>query len=120
MPVPLHPRRLRERGFNPAALIAREFARETGARLAPRALLRLRDTPSQTGLGRAARRRNVEGAFACRPGVSLGAPGSSTPAGAIWLVDDVVTTRSTLDASARALRKAGAQQIAAVCLARTR
>jgi len=112
VPVPLHPRRLRERGFNPAALIARELARETGAHFAPRALVRLRDTPSQTGLDRAGRRRNVEGAFACRKGLWL--PDS------LWLVDDVVTTRSTLEASARALRRAGAKRIAAVCLARAR
>ncbi len=111
VPVPLHSRRLRERGFNPAALIARELARTTGAHFEPRLLVRRRYTPSQTGLGREARRRNVEGAFACQPGFAF--PGS------IWLVDDVVTTRSTLEASGQALRDAGAEQVAAVCLART-
>ena len=111
VPVPLHSRRLRERGFNPAALIARELARETDAHFVAHALVRHRDTPSQTGLGRAARRRNVKGAFTCRPGIALAA--------SIWLVDDVVTTRSTLEASGQALRNAGAKQVAAVCLART-
>jgi predicted amidophosphoribosyltransferase len=110
--VPLHPRRLRERGFNPAALIARELARATGAKFVPRALVRLRDTPSQTGLGRVRRRRNVAGAFACRKGVCV--PES------LWLVDDVVTTRSTLEEGARVLRRDGAKRIAAVCLARAR
>ena len=112
VPVPLHRRRLRERGFNPAALIARELARLSGAHFSARTLVRLRDTPSQTGLGRRARQRNVAGAFACRPGIAL--PDS------IWLVDDVVTTRSTLEACGRALRKAGALRIVGVCLARTR
>ena len=113
VPVPLHPRRLRERGFNPASLIAREMASATGARFEPRALLRIRDTPSQTGLGRVARRRNVAGAFAMRPGTSQAPPDS------IWLVDDVVTTRSTLEASAQPLKQFGANRITAVCLAQT-
>jgi ComF family protein len=115
VPVPLHPRRLRERGFNPAALIARELARATGARCAPRALLRVRDTSSQTGLGRDARRRNVAGAFIARPAACPVRPDSAS----IWLVDDVVTTRSTLVASAQPLRELGAGQITAVCLAQT-
>ena len=113
VPVPLHPRRLRERGFNPAALIARELVSATGARFAPRALVRIRDTPSQTGLGRDARRRNVTGAFIVRPGTS------SAPPRSIWLVDDVVTTRSTLEACAQPLVEYGASQITAVCLAQT-
>jgi ComF family protein len=113
VPVPLHPQRLHERGFNPAALIARELARATGARFEPRALARIRDTPSQTGLGREARRRNVAGAFIVRPGTS------SAPPESVWLVDDVVTTRSTLEASAQPLTEFGASRITAVCLAQT-
>ena len=112
VPVPLHSRRLRARGFNPAALIARQLAQATNARFIPRALLRLRDTPTQTGLGRTARRRNVAGAFAYRP--------CFPPPDSVWLVDDVVTTRATLEASGRALRRAGARRISAVCVARTR
>ncbi len=107
VPVPLHPRRLRERGFNPAALLARCAARAIGARHAPVLLARLRDTPSQTGLSRNARRRNVAGAFAAR---------RAAPA-RVWLVDDVVTTGSTLGAAAQALRRAGAREVVAVCLA---
>ena len=57
VPVPLHPRRLQQRGFNPAALIGRELAKETGARFEPRLLIRVRETTSQTGLGRAERLR---------------------------------------------------------------
>jgi ComF family protein len=107
VPVPLHARRLRERGFSPASLLARALAREAGVRCAPVLLARLRDTPSQTGLSRAARRRNVAGAFEAK------AP--SPPR--VWLVDDVVTTGSTLLHAARALRRAGAREITGVCLA---
>jgi ComF family protein len=107
VPVPLHPRRLRARGFSPAALLARACAREVRARFAPVLLARLRDTPSQTGLARGARRRNVAGAFQAR---------AAAPA-RVWLVDDVVTTGSTLSEAARALRRAGAREVIGVCLA---
>jgi ComF family protein len=106
-PVPLHPRRLRERGFNPAALLARALAREAQAPWAPALLWRLRDTPSQTQLTRVQRRRNVAGAFAARRAC----------AGRIWLVDDVATSGSTLCAAAAALRDAGAREVVGVCLA---
>jgi ComF family protein len=109
VPVPLHPRRLRARGFNPAALLARDVARELALRCDPVALVRLRDTPSQTGLGRPARRRNVRGAFRARRELP----------DCIWLVDDVLTTGSTLAEAARALRKAGASRVVGVCAAWT-
>jgi len=69
----------------------------------------VRDTPSQTGLDRRARRRNVRGAFAPRRQV----------APLVWLVDDVVTTGSTLAEAARALRRAGATHVVGVCAAYT-
>ena len=109
VPVPLHPRRLRARGFNPALAVARAVARSARARVAPTALERLRDTPSQTGLDAAGRRRNVRGALHAR--------GPVPPR--IWLVDDVVTTGATLREAARALRRAGAESVIAVCAART-
>jgi len=109
VPVPLHPRRLRARGFNPACQLARDVAREACVPLAPTALVRLRDTPSQTGLDRPARARNVRHAFEARRPVPM----------RIWLVDDVVTTGATLSEAARALRRAGARHITAVCAART-
>lgn len=107
IPIPLHPRRLRERGFNPAALLAKCAARAIRAHCDPVLLARLRDTPSQTGLSRSARRLNVTDAFAAR----------RTPPARVWLVDDVVTTGSTLAAAARALRRAGAREVVGVCLA---
>ena len=112
VPVPLHPRRLRARGFNPAAILARALARDLRSRSDPVALRRLRDTPSQTGLQRRERQRNVRRAFVARDGLRLPAR--------VWLVDDVVTTGSTLAEAARAMRRAGARTIVGVCAARTR
>jgi len=109
VPVPNHPRRLRARGFNPASELAAAIAAREKLRLAAHRLERVRDTPSQTGQGRAARRRNVRGAFRAR--------GPLPPR--IWLVDDVVTTGSTLAEAARALRRAGARSIVGICAART-
>jgi ComF family protein len=109
VPVPLHPRRLRARGFNPAALLGRSAARVAGARFSAHCLRRVRDTPSQTGLDRQARRRNVTGAFAS----------SAAPEACVWLVDDVVTTGATLSECARVLRRSGARRIVGVCVART-
>ena len=108
IPIPLHPRRLRARGFNPAGRLARSLARSRGLRFDPVALVRCRDTESQTGLSAAARRRNVAGAF-----VGTG----RVPRGTIWLVDDVVTTGSTLEAAARALRREGGTRVIGVAAA---
>lgn len=109
VPVPNHPRRLRARGFNPASELAAAIASRAQLRVGVQLLERIRDTPSQTGQGRVARRRNVRGAFCARGPV---------PA-RIWLVDDVVTTGSTLGEAARALRRAGARFIVGICVART-
>lgn len=109
VPVPSHPSRLRARGFNPASELAAAIAARARLRLGVRALERVRDTPTQTGQGRAARRRNLRGAFRA---------GGPAPA-RIWLVDDVVTTGSTLAEAARALRRAGARSIVGICAART-
>jgi len=107
--VPLHARRLRSRGFNPAGLLARAVAATVGERPRSRLLERTRDTPSQTQLGRRERRRNVRGAFRCL----------DEPPRTVWLVDDVVTTGATLYEAARTLRRAGARRVVAVCAART-
>ncbi len=113
VPVPLHPRRLRERGFNPAALLARAAARQLSRPLAsPTLLVRLRDTPSQTPLDRPARRVNVAGAFRGEKPQNRGWE-------TLLLVDDVATTGATLVAAARALRRAGFRHVDAICAART-
>ena len=110
VPVPLHPLRLRQRGFNPAGLMAATLGRYLGLPVDFAALTRIRNTPSQTQLARSQRARNLSGAFRARK--------RSLPA-RIWLVDDVVTTGSTLREAARTLRRAGAHRIVGVCAART-
>jgi len=111
VPIPLHRRRLRSRGFNPAGRLGRLLARRLAVEFDPVALERTRDTPSQTGLDARARRRNLAGAFR----LARRAP----PPPRIWLVDDVVTTGATLSAAARPLRAAGAREIVAICAAAT-
>jgi ComF family protein len=109
VPVPSTRRRNRERGYDPATLLADE----TGRLLATprRALLsRTRETPPQSALPAARRRENVAGAFSASPR----ARGRT-----LVLVDDVVTTGATLFAAARALREAGAREVRALILART-
>jgi ComF family protein len=107
VPVPLHPSRLFERGFNQAALLARPVARVLGASFLPRALRRVRNTAKQADLDRAARLRNVDGAFC--PRGRLG--------GTVLLVDDVRTTGATQDACAAALREAGCTRVICLVLA---
>ncbi len=112
VPVPLHPTRLAERGFNQSALIARGVARRLGAPLRPLALARIRDTPQQAVLEREERLRNVVGAFRVRR--------SAEVAGRkVLLVDDVCTTGATIGAAAGALREAGAGVVMAAVVART-
>jgi len=98
--VPLHSRRQRTRGYNQSLLLAREVSRRLDLPLAAEALFRRRDTPPQARAMEAdARRRNVAGAFDCRPGAVAGRR--------VLLVDDVTTTGATLDACARALLAEG-------------
>lgn len=110
-PVPLHPVRLAERGFNQSALLARPVARRLGAPFVPLALARVRDTPRQAALGRDARLGNVAGAFTVRQAHRLRGR-------AVLLVDDVRTTGATLDACARATLEAGAAWVGTAVLAR--
>ena len=109
--VPLHPSRLKERGFNQSAELARQLAALWGIEWLPDgALQRVRATEKQVELDQAARQANVAGAF----GV---ADASQVLGRAIILVDDVCTTGATLDACAHALRAAGAAMVDGVTLA---
>jgi ComF family protein len=110
VPVPLHPRRLVERGFDQAALLGAPIARRLGIAHAPRALLRLRATAPQASLDRDARSANVANAFRCS------AP-RHVAGRRVLLVDDVRTTGATLSACAEALRAAGAADVRSLVLA---
>jgi ComF family protein len=111
VPVPLHPRRLRQRGFNQSALLAREIARRAGKATCPDALARRIDTAPQAGLSAAARRRNVRDAFAVHR--RAGVAGHT-----VVLVDDVLTTGATAMACARRLGEAGAREVRLLTVAR--
>lgn len=110
VPVPLHPERLRRRGYNQSALLAEGAVQRLTVPVLS-ALRRVRATPHQVGLGADERRRNVEDAFAVLEGVELLGK-------RLVLVDDVVTTGSTLGACATALLAGGAREVRAVTLAR--
>ena len=109
VPVPMRARRLRERGFNPAAEIARRVGSRLRVACAARGARKVRDTRPQQGLDRRARRLNVRRAFECRVDVR----GRD-----VAIVDDVVTTGATAKALASALRRAGARRIRVWAVAR--
>jgi len=115
IPVPLHPARRRERGYNQARLVAEGIQSVVAIPILDNVLLRHRSTPSQTGLTAAARHHNVAGAFTVRDHGK-----ERLSSGAFLIVDDVLTTGATLEACARALKSAGAPRCAgaAVALAR--
>ena len=110
VPVPLHPARLRERGFNQAELLAKILAQKINIPLG-RALERIRYTTTQTAFDRVERMENLYGAFRLRK--KIGVRGLH-----VLLVDDILTTGSTLSECARVLREAGAQSVYAVTAAR--
>ena len=114
LPVPLGPGRLQERGYNQAWELARRVARRRGLRAQPGWLLRLRDTPHQVGLGRAARETNLRDARGVPPEGQRGISGCE-----VALVDDVMTTGGTAAAATRALLAAGAAGVQVWVLART-
>ncbi len=111
VPVPLHPARQRERGYNQAELIARPLARRLGLKLRPYLLVRTKPRPPQLLLSRSQRWESVRGAYAIRAGVQVDKL-------RVLLVDDVMTTGATLDACSRALIKAGAAAVIGVTVAR--
>jgi ComF family protein len=110
LPMPLHPARLRERGFNQSLELARGIARNLGLPLCADGARRIRDTTPQSALPWKARKRNMRNAFAC---------GVEVAGRHVAIVDDVMTSGATLDELARTLRRAGAQEISSWVVART-
>lgn len=111
IPVPLHVKKLKRRGYNQSGLLALALARRLHLPQTQRALVRVRNTPSQTGFGREERLTNMHGAFECvRPDLVRGK--------VILLIDDVATTGATLEGCAQALHAGGAKRVMAYTLAR--
>ena len=111
LPVPLSAQRMKERGYNPAAQLAKYLA-PTKHQLY--ALRRVRHTLSQSALSRRKRLRNVRGAFEVAAAGHVHIQGKS-----VLLVDDVMTTGATLAEACRCLLQAGATRVDVLCLART-
>ncbi len=111
VPVPLHPDRQRERGYNQAELIARPLAKRLGLKLGAYLLMRTKPRPAQLVLSRSEHWKSVRGAYATRKGVRVDKL-------RILLVDDVLTTGATLDACARVLKAAGAASVLGITVAR--
>jgi ComF family protein len=112
IPVPLHWRKKGQRGFNQAELLARCIGEELGIRVLPKGLSRLRDTRPQTSLSLTQRKENVKGAFQVK------APSEFIRGKTILLVDDVLTTGLTASECARVLKRAGAERVHVLTVAR--
>jgi ComF family protein len=110
LPVPLHPQRLRERGFNQSQELARSVATELQLPITHRGCHRVVATPPQRGLDQQARRKNLRKAFVAD---------SSVEGRHIALFDDVITTGATVTAASQALLDAGAARVDVWALART-
>lgn len=110
IPVPLGKARLKERGYNQVALVARPLAYELGVEYAPRGLTKIRETRSQVGLNASQRKENVREAYQADPSV--------VTRKSILLMDDVATTGSTVSACTDALLSAGASEVYALTIAR--
>lgn len=110
MPLPLHPLRLKERGYNQALEIARPLAQALAVPLLSNACVRERHTAAQTSLPWKARGKNVRGAFHCQ----IDLTGKT-----VAVVDDVMTTGTTLNEFARTLKKHGAERVVNCVVART-
>jgi competence protein ComFC len=110
VPVPLHPRRKRERGFNQSELLARSLAAQSGVPFCD-ALMRIRPTIPQIGLSDAHRQENVRKAFRCRDAANMTDQ-------RILLIDDVMTTGATVSSAAQAMLEEGAMRISILTVAR--
>lgn len=111
LPVPLHPKRLRWRGFNQSVLLARQVSREYDIPLDPFVVYRSKETPPQTQLTEAERRKNVRGVFSLNPQKPIDGK-------RVLLVDDVYTSGATVNECSRCLKQGGAKEVYVLTLAR--
>jgi ComF family protein len=111
IPVPLHPKRLRWRGFNQSILLARQVSRAYNIPLDPFVVYRSKETPPQTQLTEAERRKNMRGVFSLNPQKSIDGK-------RVLLVDDVYTSGATVNECSRCLRQGGAKEVYVLTLAR--
>ena len=111
VPTPMHPKRIRDRGYNQAELLAKSLSKESGIPLDTSSLARVRHSGPQVGESRVQRRANVDDGFRCYTDMT---------GRAIIVVDDVATTGSTLSACASALKDVGASEVWGLALARER
>ena len=111
VPVPLHRKRLRWRGFNQSVLLGRQLSRVYNLPMDPFVLIRNLETPPQTQLSEAERRRNVRGVFSLNPEKSV-------ENRSVLLIDDVYTSGATVNECSRCLKKAGAKEVYVITLAR--
>ena len=110
IPVPMHKWKRLTRLYNQAQILAYEIGKEVGVKMLPDVLMKTKHTKSQTGLSKKQRQENLKGSFAIE---------GSVKGKKIILVDDVMTTGSTVDLCAAKLKKAGAREVVVVCIART-
>ncbi len=108
VPIPLHKRRKRERGYNQAGLYARYLGKELGLPVEENLLVRVRHTTPQKELSENERKNNLKKAFKCQRNV--------VQFKKILLVDDIYTTGSTMDAAAEALKSIGIQKVCFICI----
>jgi len=110
VPVPIHFRRKQQRGYNQSELLARSLAKQAEITFCPKVLTKSLNTPPQSTLGRGERLKNLKGAFAVKQAEPIAGK-------RILLVDDVMTTGSTLEHCARVMKEAGAVQVDAFVVA---
>ncbi len=111
IPVPMHKWKRVFRLYNQAQILASEIMKEIGVKMLPDVLIKTKHTKSQTGLSKSQRQKNLKG--------SIIAKGSSVKGKKVILVDDVMTTGSTVDLCAAKLKKIGVKEVVVVCIART-
>ncbi|MGC8718706.1 MAG: ComF family protein, partial [Thermodesulforhabdaceae bacterium] len=114
VPVPLHIEKLKERGFNQALLLAKELAKRTGIPCSYSVLIKTRKTPPQVALRVTERKKNLRQAFAISPAAKAQIRDAS-----VLVIDDVITTGTTINECAKSLKAVGASRVIGLSVART-